>query len=65
MNGLSLEFEGSTGQNEPGIFQGGHALLTDSKCYNSTKNKKKQRGAQNEKYQARKVEELNDGSKMI
>ena len=23
MNGLSLEFEGSTGQNEPGIFQGG------------------------------------------
>ena len=28
MNGLSLEFEGSAGQNEPGIFQGGNALLT-------------------------------------
>ena len=28
MNGLSLEFEGSTGQNEPGILPGAHALLT-------------------------------------
>ena len=28
MNGLSLEFEGSAGQIEPGIFQGGNALLT-------------------------------------
>ena len=28
MNSLSLEFEGSTGQNEPGIFRGAHALLT-------------------------------------
>ena len=30
MNGLSLEFEGSAGQNEPGIFQGGNALLTQT-----------------------------------
>ena len=28
MNGLSLEFEGSTGQNEPGIFLGRNARLT-------------------------------------
>ena len=28
MNGLSLEFEGSAGQIEPGIFQGGNALWT-------------------------------------
>ena len=28
MNGLSLEFEGSRGQNEPGIFLGDHACLT-------------------------------------
>ena len=32
MNGLSLEFEGSTGQNEPGIFRGAHALLTIPVC---------------------------------
>ena len=28
MNGFSLEFEGSKGQNEHGIFPGGNALLT-------------------------------------
>ena len=28
MNGLSSEFEGSTGQNESGIFPGENALLT-------------------------------------